>query len=48
MLQQTQHGVKVNFVATKSAIVAAKVEENYKKLMMRHINLCSDKVRKTR
>ena len=30
MLQKTQHKVKMNFVVTKTSIVATKVEKNYK------------------
>ena len=30
MSQKTQHMVKVNFFATKTSIVATKVEKNYK------------------
>ena len=42
MSRQTQHKVEVNFVATKTSIVAPKVEKNYKKnvatqkIMSRH------------
>ena len=42
MSRQTQHKVEVNSVATKTFIVAIKVEKNYKKnvvtqkLMLRH------------
>ena len=34
--RQTQHVVKVNFVATKMATFTTEVEKNYKKLMLRH------------
>ena len=48
MSQQTQHEVEVNHVATKTTTVVKEVEKNYKKLMLRHINLCCDTVKKTR
>ena len=53
--QLTQQEVEVNSVAIKTATVAIKtatvaieVERNIKKLMLRHINLCCDTIKKTR
>ena len=36
MSQQTQHEVKVNTIAKKTATITTEVEKNYKKLMLLH------------
>ena len=36
MSRKTQHEVEVNFVVTKTVIVATEVEKNHKKLMLLH------------
>ena len=44
MSQQTQHEAEVNFVATKTNIVAKEVEKITKR-MLRHRNLCCDRIK---
>ena len=38
----------MNFVATKMAIVAIEIEKNFKKFMLRHINICCDTITKNK